>query len=181
MVLWYFLFLWYGSVIRKVQLTVPYLVLECAVYLQPAIGVTLIASVMDLRTWSCLHRYQPSPNGLEQLLRMCPNVPILDHRGHQVFLFCPMCTGWMDLGGHHRSPELRTLLCWFALSRLKHAPPPVLASASPFRWPSHIGSLLGSQVQLCLASLLQGWSCASVESLFAGLHRLPSTSSLSSQ
>ncbi len=37
----------------------------------------LIASAVDLRTWSCLHRYPPSPSALEQLLRMCSNVPTL--------------------------------------------------------------------------------------------------------
>ncbi len=134
--------------------------------------------------------------------------------GMQVYLFCPICTGWMVLGGHHRPPESKTwssggstsrwpskwhfapspaptssrclaatwpLLCRFALPRLKLEPPPVPTSASPFRWQSHIGSLLGSQVRLCLAPLFQGWPCASAESLLAGLPRLPSTSSLSLQ
>ena len=31
---------------------------------------TMISSAIDLRTWSCLHRYQPSPRALEQMLRI---------------------------------------------------------------------------------------------------------------
>ena len=42
----------------------------------------LMASAMVLRTWSCLHRYRPSPSALVQQLRMCSRVPHLEHNGH---------------------------------------------------------------------------------------------------
>lgn len=42
-----------------------------------------ISFSMNFRTWSYLNRHRPSLSALKQLLRMCSEVPVLEHRGHK--------------------------------------------------------------------------------------------------
>ncbi len=94
----------------------------------------LIASAMDLRTWSCLHRYRPSPSSCSGCVLMSL---LWNKGGMQVFLFCPICTGWMDLGGHHRPLNQE-------LDPLGVPLPDVLPSDTPLHrlLPLHPGTLL---------------------------------------
>ncbi len=71
---------------------------------------TAMASAMAFSTWSCLHLYLPSPSAFGQQLRICSNVPRLEHSGHAGDSTLPHMWRFDGLGSTSYTAWIRNLI-----------------------------------------------------------------------